>query len=85
MTKGEVRWRERAQRYADRVGVAGRDLWDSDDPYDLFEAAHAAFEAGRKPRDFINGIFAEDMASREYDNLLAAEATESMEGEIEDE
>ena len=64
MTKAEKKWRNQAQTYADRIGVAGGDLWDVDDPYDLFDAAHAAFEEGRKPKDFISEIFAEDIASK---------------------
>lgn len=56
------------------VGLSVDDLWDKDDPYDLFSAADAAYKAKSSPMSFIEGIFAEDLARHAYDDHLAEEA-----------
>ena len=57
------------------------DLWTEDDPYDLADAAQAAFDSHQSPRAFIEEMFAEDIARQEYDAQLAAEALEQEDEE----
>ncbi len=73
-------WQERAQVHS--LTVDGPDdLWAEDDPYDLREAAKSAHARGQTPEAFVEEIFADDIASRENDRLMAAEAEEYEEEE----
>jgi hypothetical protein len=51
-------------------------IWGDDDPYDLCEAAAAAFAAGQEPGAFIREMFADELASCEHDRLVGQEADE---------
>ncbi len=74
-------WKKAAQNFADERMLG--DLWSGDDPYDLKEDAEEAYAAGRSPVDFVREAFAEDLASQEHDEQMAADALEG--GEFEDE
>lgn len=79
-------WQTSAEKHAISVGCPD-DLWAEDDPYDLLEAARVAYAEGRSAVDFINEIFADDIASRKHDELMVAEAEEyaELDHEIEEE
>lgn len=72
------RWCEKAQKHATSLNLPDG-LWDEDDPYDLLEAAKAAYEEGRDPDEFVREIFADELASMEYDRLMSEEAEEYAE------
>lgn len=77
------KWKESAQKVATSLGLPG-DLWDKADSYDLIEAARCAFAKEQTPREFIEEMFADDLASMEHDNLLFNESLEySFEEDIE--
>lgn len=67
-------WKAACAIYAESVGVGGPDLWADDDPYELAECGEAAFNDGDTPQAFIDDIFADDLASREHDDLMEQEA-----------
>jgi hypothetical protein len=70
-------WKMAAQRHANDLDIiAGDDLWDDGDSYDLREAASAAFAEKEDPKAFIERIFEEDLARREHDDQQAQEALE---------
>lgn len=73
----EARWRLLVQKHADRLGVVGGDsLWASEDPYDLVEAAEAAFAAGQSPKAFVEEQFAEDLAIAAHEENMFSESLE---------
>ena len=75
--KGYGQWKDACQAYVN-VHLPNVDsLWADGDDYDLFEAAEHAFKAGTTPADFIHEIFAEDFASKAYDDDLRRESKRS--------
>lgn len=67
-------WRAECQKAADdHSALSLGDIWEGD-PYDLEEAALDAWEAGQSAPSFIEGAFAEDIASHEYDERLLEES-----------
>jgi len=63
------RWKAEAQDIATELAGID-DIWAKDDPYDLGMAAASAFDSGRSARVFIEEVFADDIASRQYDDEL---------------
>lgn len=77
------KWKKECSKVAkDLVGLD--DLLEECDPYDLFEAMEHAFKEQTEPQDFIEEMFAEDLASLENDRQMEAEALEYEEGYDED-
>lgn len=77
-------WKVAAQQHANELDiVAGDDLWDEADSYDLKAAASAAFAEKEDPKAFVERIFEEDLARREHDDQQAQEALEYEDGENE--
>jgi hypothetical protein len=79
-------WKKRAAVYAKEHESLGMDdILAEDDPYDLKDTMRAAFDDGQPPEDYIEEMFAEDIARRDNDDLMAAEAEEEgMDAEGED-
>lgn len=73
-------WKSSAQAHAKKVGCPD-DLWAEDDPYDLLETARVAYARGQSASDFVEEMFADDIASRAHDALMAADAQEHGEEE----
>ena len=67
-------WKKECALYAERIGVAGPDIWAEDDPYDLADAPLDAFNDDLSPKEFIDEVFAEDIASREHDDIMDEDA-----------
>jgi len=76
-------WKAEAERFADEIGLLLESIWADSDPYDLFEAAQAAFDNGQTPREFINEIFEDDIARQAYDDHLFDESLRSQESDDE--
>lgn len=58
-------WMRKATAYAKKINIAaGDDIFGDGDPYDLADAAAAAFHDNGDPRSFVREAFAEDLASR---------------------
>jgi hypothetical protein len=66
-------WREAAAKCADEL-LSLEPIWSEDDPYDLFEAAQAAFNSGQSPEAFIREMFEEDLAGQAYHDHLVKES-----------
>lgn len=75
------RWKAKALAHAKKLGLP-EDIWDADDPYGLQELAAEHCFKNLDPAQFIEKQFEEDLASRENDRLMAAEAEQ---GELDDE
>jgi hypothetical protein len=69
-------WKKAATTHIGTLLVGLGEVFDKRDSYDLKEAAKAAYKAGRSPGDFIEDMFAEDLASQENDRLLYEESLE---------
>jgi hypothetical protein len=76
-------WQAQAKKHAEELLSLG-DIWDDADPYDLFEAARAAFDDELTPEEFVEEVFADDLATRAHDALMEKEALEFPEEEFED-
>ena len=76
-------WQELVKKRTESLLGLG-DIWDEDDPYDLFESARAAFADDITPEHFVAEMFADDIASRENDALMEAEALEHPEEELDE-
>jgi len=61
-------------------GLSFDDLWDDDDPYELFEVAEPMFKNGVSPAEFIEEVFEEDLAHLAG---VEQEQEDSLEGEFE--
>ena len=57
------------------------DIFARDDPYEIQDAARAAFERGESAERFISGFFAEDIARRRGEMAEAMEAWAAREEE----
>jgi hypothetical protein len=57
------------------------DLLAEDDPYDAKVSMQAAFDRGETPKAFIDDMFGEDMARRDYDSEQAAESAANEDDE----
>jgi hypothetical protein len=68
-------WSKQVAKVADELLGLG-DCMGEGDPYELAELAKDAYAKGQKPRTFVEEAFEEDLAKREYDAQLAAEAEE---------
>lgn len=68
-------WQEEVQKIASQE-IYLNDLWDADDPYEIFADARHAFAAKISPRTFFHDIFAEDISNIEYNEHLEEEAEE---------
>ena len=68
---------EAAATYLPELG----DLWQSDDPYDLEEVAADAFAAKMPPEQFVRETFADEIASKTYDEDLAQQLYQEYEDE----
>lgn len=68
-------WKSAASIYANKV--LSLDPFEDDDPYDLFEAAQAAFESEQTPEAFIREMFEEDLAAQAYNDYLVKESLKS--------
>lgn len=66
-------WKKDCSKSAKRLVGIG-DLLDDSDPYDVFRAMDEAFKKGQGPNDFIEEIFAEDLARQVYDEVLLEES-----------
>lgn len=71
-------WKAACLTAAQNFELAVDDMWASDDPYDLADAAKEAFEEGQDPNDFIAEMFEEDLARQEYDNDLRSQSEEQF-------
>lgn len=60
-----IEWKAACVTAAKNLELGLEDMWASDDPYDLFEAAEEAFEEGEDPISFIEETFEEDLARAE--------------------
>lgn len=78
-------WKAEAQHHANHLQVvAGDDLWDHGDSYDVAEAAVAAFAAHEDPVRFVERVFDEDLASRAHDEEMEREALEDGDDDVGD-
>jgi len=66
-------WREAVGRHA-RELVGLDDALAADDPYNLFESMPDAHASGQGPEEYVREMFADDLASREHDELLRQES-----------
>jgi hypothetical protein len=73
-------WQKKASHWASELVGIG-EIWSTDDPYDLTEAAAAAFTAEQTPRAFIEEMFADDIASAAHDHQ---QTTEALAGEFDE-
>jgi hypothetical protein len=78
-TERFVAWKKKATAYARKLDlVGGDDVFGHDDPYELLEAAHAAFTNREDPKSFIRDVFAEDLASRANDEVMLEESLQQI-------
>lgn len=77
-------WKAKAAAHALEI-LEIDECFDEADSYDLAKLAVEAFKAGTSPGDFIEDVFGEDIARREYDDHLLEEslAEEFEDGEDE--
>lgn len=76
-------WQKRCSSLAKRY-VDLTDILDDDDPYDLKDAMDEYYEDGATPEEFIQEMFADDLAKRGYDEDLARQAMEDAESDDDD-
>jgi hypothetical protein len=69
-------WKGAAAKCADEL-LTLEPIWSPDDPYELLEAAQAAFDSGQSPEAFIREMFEEDLAAQAYHNHLVEESLKS--------
>jgi hypothetical protein len=74
-------WRDQAAKYADEELSILEFIWSKYDPYDLFEAAQAAFDSGQYPEAFIREMFEEDIVGQAYNKHLVEESERSNENQ----
>jgi hypothetical protein len=58
-------WKQACLTTLEDIGLLIDDLWDSDDPYEIFRMSQEAYKAQQSPRSFVEDIFSEEIAQAE--------------------